>query len=994
MEIAAIFAWVIVALTIAATVGEGPSGPDDQVKPSIRFVDDLPSTAEEDELDPYVASESTHKSRLIRNSHQLGEETFRSLYERSVDEDSKTASEEPFQLSGSNSRPVRRRSGGRRRRPLDPERRRQLLLRRQKLGLPVRKFSRGEDEERHQEGQSHSPSVPGSVEDVSVLVATPGPKMVRVFPDVFTTTESPSTTPSTTSTTSRFPSFSAASRLRQRFKTIRDEWGMRTDAKPDEEEEEEEEKEQPSEEPRGRVTSRARVVTTSTRGTNRQDKRLRYRPVLVRKKLRSKVKVTSPDPSYPAVDPPVLEPVPVDYEEQEGSYELETQGYDNFPEEPSVQDSFHTEPYYFSTEPPIYETSTKPRHTPVPKKVALEIPTQRPKKHFQELSDGASKSSFRHGNRIEPKRLTPVPLGPELTPTTLPEYFSEVPHVTEQSFTSDRAPVPSYAPEPGFDYAQQPGYAQDYAQEQLFAEEPIYDLNYDTSEDYSSEEYDDKPGIFDQYKYGYSVASKDTGNYHARSEARDGETVSGSYKVALPDGRVQIVTYVADDNGFRAEVNYEGEAVDQTSDSPPSGPSGAPPPPPSVSPSETRPRARPEDGSPLFRQHVIPEDQFDKDRRDFHHDLHQQQAHRPSASADAQQRLQPTRLLPRPVVHPVQRPFEKPVTLVPDLEDDLTPTQAPRPINQNLRFHDTVHVSTPSPNPFRLVVEKSRASTYAPPIHSATISAFRNAMILHSAGELTTPTSTTRARDVGTFTPSYEATEKHTTPRSTTFSPVVATFKPLSESHEQDNTLLSTTPPPTLKLRPAFSLNNFYRPSDTTPDPPVTEPPKPETTNAHTMRPPHSPTDAPETSGIYHYHSHDDDPREGKTTLYNPDPKSTAFIHALGRTHAVPILLPVDRRRERAPAHHLPPSIVTTSTPRTYYLNTPAVVFPSQRSTPAPPQVVRMIRVTPAPPLQYTSEEGVEIIRGDSLRRRLTLKVPEPHETDIYPTPRPRIMIL
>ncbi|XP_064083308.1 uncharacterized protein LOC135199324 [Macrobrachium nipponense] len=978
MARAVAFGWVILALTIATTLGEGPSGPEDQVKPSIRFVDDLPSTAEEEELDPYVASESTHKSRLIRNSHQLGEETFRSLYERSVDEDSKTAS-----------RPVRRRSGGRRRRPLDPERRRQLLLRRQKLGLPVRKFSRGEDDEHHhghQEGQQpDSPSRTESVEDVSVLVATPGPKMVRVFPDVFTTTEPPSTTPTATSTTSRFPSFSAASRLRQRFKTIRDEWGMRTDAKPDEEEEEGEE--HPAEEPRSRVTSRARVVTASTRGANRQDKRLRYRPVLVRKKLRSKVKVTSPDP-------PALEPVPVDYDEdQEGSYELETQGYDSFPEEPlSVQDSFHTEPYHFSsTEPSIYETSTKPRHTPVPKKVALEIPTQVPtKKHFfQELSDGPSKSSFRHGGgRVEPKRLTPVPLGPELTPTTLPEYFSEVPHVTEQAFVTDRAPVPSLAPEPGFDYAQQAGYAQDYAQEQLFAEEPIYDLNYDTSEEYSSEDYDDKPGIFDQYKYGYSVASKDTGNYHARSEARDGETVSGSYKVALPDGRVQIVTYVADDNGFRADVNYEGEAVDQTSHSPPSGASAS-----SFSPSETHPGGRPEDGRPPFRQHAIAEDHFDEDRHDFHHDLHQQ---RPRASAaDIQPQLHPTRLLPRPVVHPPQRPFEKPVTLVPDLEDDLTPTQAPRPINQNLRFHDAVHVSTPSPNPFRLVVEKSRASTYAPPIHSATISAFRSAMILHNARELTTPTSTTtRARDVSAFTQSYEAGERHTT----TTTPPSVTFKPLSGSHEQDNSLLSTTPPPTLKLRPAFSHNNFYRPSGTTPRPPVTQPPKSETTNAHTMRPPHSPTDAPdETSGIYHYHSHDDDPREGETTLYNPDPKSTAFIHALGRTHAVPILLPVDRRRERAPApaHHRPPPIVTTSTPRTYYLNTPAVVFPSHgRSTPAPAQVVRMIRVTPAPPLQYASEEGVEIIRGDALRRRLTLKVPEPHETDIYPTPRPRIMIL
>ena len=62
------------------------------------------------------------------------------------------------------------------------------------------------------------------------------------------------------------------------------------------------------------------------------------------------------------------------------------------------------------------------------------------------------------------------------------------------------------------------------------------------------------------YNYAYAVADDYSQANFAASEQRDGYATSGSYRVNLPDGRVQVVTYTADQNGYVADVKYEGVA--------------------------------------------------------------------------------------------------------------------------------------------------------------------------------------------------------------------------------------------------------------------------------------------------------------------------------------------------------------------------------------------------------------------------------------------------
>merc|ERR1712038_1261011 len=71
--------------------------------------------------------------------------------------------------------------------------------------------------------------------------------------------------------------------------------------------------------------------------------------------------------------------------------------------------------------------------------------------------------------------------------------------------------------------------------------------------------YDEAPK---PYAFQYGVADDYSGAKFNAQETADGKNVIGSYQVALPDGRIQTVTYTADHyNGFVADVKYEGTPV-------------------------------------------------------------------------------------------------------------------------------------------------------------------------------------------------------------------------------------------------------------------------------------------------------------------------------------------------------------------------------------------------------------------------------------------------
>ena len=59
------------------------------------------------------------------------------------------------------------------------------------------------------------------------------------------------------------------------------------------------------------------------------------------------------------------------------------------------------------------------------------------------------------------------------------------------------------------------------------------------------------------YEFEWSVNDVESNNIYSHSESSDGTIAQGEYRVLLPDGRLQIVTFMDRGNGYEAQVTYQ-----------------------------------------------------------------------------------------------------------------------------------------------------------------------------------------------------------------------------------------------------------------------------------------------------------------------------------------------------------------------------------------------------------------------------------------------------
>ena len=85
--------------------------------------------------------------------------------------------------------------------------------------------------------------------------------------------------------------------------------------------------------------------------------------------------------------------------------------------------------------------------------------------------------------------------------------------------------------------------------------------------------YQDTPPAYD-FSYGVQGDSYTGSASFGHNENRNGYTTNGEYRVVLPDGRTQVVTYNVLDaqSGYVADVKYEGQPIAYAAPAPAYGP--------------------------------------------------------------------------------------------------------------------------------------------------------------------------------------------------------------------------------------------------------------------------------------------------------------------------------------------------------------------------------------------------------------------------------------
>merc|ERR1712117_946686 len=135
-----------------------------------------------------------------------------------------------------------------------------------------------------------------------------------------------------------------------------------------------------------------------------------------------------------------------------------------------------------------------------------------------------------------------------------PDRYDTVPYQQDDRY--DTAPYQQDTVADRYDTVpyQQNNYAEPYQPDQYqpVLHEAVHPAQYQEEE----VKYEPKPFA---YEYG---GADESGRHFAKTETSDDDgVVRGEYRVELPDGRVQIVSYTADHvNGYQADVRYEGEA--------------------------------------------------------------------------------------------------------------------------------------------------------------------------------------------------------------------------------------------------------------------------------------------------------------------------------------------------------------------------------------------------------------------------------------------------